>query len=58
MLVVGVALALSPALLGLMGNSSFAQHVPLDLPAWVDLVPASGTPSPAGGTPTVQDADR
>jgi len=43
--------ALVPAVLGLVGNSSFAQSVPARVPASAQVVPASGDDNPRTGTP-------
>ena len=43
--------ALVPAVLGLVGNSSFAQSVPARVPASAQVVPEGGDDNPHTGTP-------
>src|SRR6478609_6264201 len=43
--------ALVPAVLGLVGNSSFAQSVPARVPASAQVVPEGGEDNPHTGTP-------
>ncbi|MGO4600952.1 hypothetical protein [Terrabacter sp. 2YAF2] len=43
--------ALVPAILGLVGNSSFAQSVPARVPASAQVVPEAGDDNPHTGTP-------
>lgn len=48
--------ALVPATLGLLGNSTFSQSVPIRVPASAQVMPAEDRPTPSASPTSTSDA--